>query len=87
MLSLIGSILLYHADATLDGWTTAIIVGVLLLAVIGLISLFRLGFKTVEPSLTPKQREGVGALPLLLIAVAIALVMGYFLASASGGQQ
>jgi nucleoside permease NupC len=81
MLSIIDSILLYHADATLDGWTTAVIVGVLLLAVIGLISLFRLGFKAVEPSLTPKQREGVGALPLLCMAVVIALVMGYFLAS------
>jgi hypothetical protein len=86
MFSLIGTILLYQGSASLDRWTIAIISGVLLLAVIGLISLFRLGFKTVEPSLTPKQREGMGALPLLLIAVAIALVMGYFLASASGGK-
>jgi hypothetical protein len=86
MFLLVGTILLYHADATLDGWTIAIITGILLLAVAGLISLFRLGFKAVEPSLTPKQREGVGALPLLLIAVTIALVIGYFLASASGGK-
>jgi hypothetical protein len=76
-----GTILLYQGSASLDRWTIAIITGVLLLAVIGLISLFRLGFKAVEPSLTPKQREGVGALPLLCMAVVIALVMGYFLAS------
>jgi hypothetical protein len=87
MLSLIATILLYQGSASLDGWTIAVIAGVLLLAVIGLISLFRLAFKTVEPSLTPKQREGVGALPLLLIAVAIALLIVYFLASASAVQQ
>jgi hypothetical protein len=85
MFSLVGAILLYQGSAALDGWTIAVIAGVLLLAVIGLISLFRLAFKTVEPGLTPKQREGVGALPLLLIAVAVALVIGYFLAS--GAQQ
>ena len=85
MFFLVGTILLYQGNAKLDGWTITVIVGVLLLAVIGLISLFRLGFGAVEPNLTPKQREGMGALPLLLIAIAITLLAGYFLASASAG--
>jgi nucleoside permease NupC len=85
MFLLVNTVLLYHANAKLDGMTITVIVSVLLLAIIGLISLFRLGFGAVEPSLTPKQKEGMGALPLLLVAVGITLLICYFLTSK--GQQ
>ena len=87
MALLVGAILLYHASAKLDGWVITGIVVVLLLAVVGLVSLFKLGFGAAAPHLQPKQREGLGALPLLLIAVGITLLLGYYLMSASVGEQ
>jgi len=87
MALLVGAILLYQGSAKLDGWVLTGMVVVLLLAVVGLVSLLRLGFGAAEPHLQPKQREGLGALPLLLIAVGITLLLGYYLASASAGQQ
>jgi hypothetical protein len=84
MLLLIGSLLLYGGrDASSAGGVLAVIVIVLLLALVGLFSLLRLGFGTVVPNPAPKQREGMKALPLLLVAVSITLLLGYFLVSAS----
>ena len=86
MALLVGAILLYQGSAKLDGWVITGIAVVLLLAVVGLVSLLKLGFGTAASSLQPKQREGLGAIPLLLIAVGMTLLLGYCLASASAGQ-
>jgi hypothetical protein len=84
MLLLVGALLLYGGrDASSAGGILAVIVIVLLLALVGLVSLLRLGFGEVVTNPAPKQREGMKALPLLLVAVGITLLLGYFLVSVS----
>jgi len=84
MLLLLGSLLLYGGrDASSAGGILAVIVLVLLLALVGLVSLLRLGFGAAVPTPAPKRREGMSALPLLLVAVGITLLLGYFLVSTS----
>ena len=78
----VGLLLLYGGAGKTEGWVIAIIVAVLLLALVGLFSLLKLGFGAVEPTLTPTQKEGTSALPLLLLAIGITLVICYFMASA-----
>jgi len=82
MLPHVGLVLLYGGAGKTEGWVIAIIVAVLLLALVGIFSLLRLGFGAVEPNLTPTQKEGASALPLLLLAVAVTVVICYFMASA-----
>jgi len=86
MALLASSLLLYGGrDADSVGGILAVGVVVLLLALVGLVSLLRLGFGAVASTPTPKQHDGMKAMPLLLVAVGITLLLGYFLVSASKG--
>ena len=85
MVLLVGSLLLYSGPGKTEGWVIAVIVLILLLAVVGLVSLLRLGFGAAEPNLTPAQKEGTSALPLLLLAVGITLAICYFMAVSAKG--
>jgi hypothetical protein len=82
MVLLLGSLLLYGGrDTESLGGILAVIVIVLLLALVGLVSLIKMGFGAAVPTAAPKQKEGSNAMPLLLAAVGITLLLCYLLVS------